>query len=284
MLADQWIARQLQPAQVEGMFDVPGGGGQERVGHWVVEDVVAIAAPAGREAGIEVGLDRLGHAHDDRRPAQPVDAALEPRQIDPFGRVEGDHLPPGVHAGVGSAGRGQGDLVPEDPAQRVGQRAADGGHVATGGEAVESRPVISDQQPKSETLARLELCHQGLTLCVRLGRRPRYLPSEASRSRSKRSGERRRKRGIRCVRLGRRTATRLYALPSEASRSRSKRSGERRRRNGGQIRCVRLGRRTATRLYALPSEASRSRSKRSGERRRRQSYTSSMRAIGALSP
>ena len=176
VLADERIAGQPEGPQVERRLDVPGRRREERVGSGLVQDRVAVAAPDGREAGVEVGLGDLRRTHRDRGPAQRVDAALQPGQVQAVGRrVEGDDLAPGVHAGVGAAGRGEHDLVAEDAGDGAAERAGHRRHVAVQGEPVERRPVVGDEQPHPhgrsiEQVMRPLSAHapRGLIPCVRL--------------------------------------------------------------------------------------------------------------------
>ena len=65
------------------------------------------------------------------------------------GQVDVDHLPPGVHAGVGPAGTGDDRRFGHAgrPPERLAQRAGDGRDLGLGGEAPEGRTVVGDQEP-----------------------------------------------------------------------------------------------------------------------------------------
>ena len=78
VLAVERVAGQPHGPQVERRGDVPGRGGQERVGHRPVEHGVAVAPAGGRPAGVEAGRghDR-GRAHDDGRAQGLVDRPLQ---------------------------------------------------------------------------------------------------------------------------------------------------------------------------------------------------------------
>ena len=56
VLTDERIDTKAQGVEIEVTIDVPGRAGQERVGHGTRGDRVAVAAPLGREAGVEVAI------------------------------------------------------------------------------------------------------------------------------------------------------------------------------------------------------------------------------------
>ena len=60
-----------------------------------------------------------------------------------------DHLAPGVHAGVGAAGAGDGRRLAQAgrPLDRLAQCAGDRRDLGLGGEAPEGRTVVGDQEP-----------------------------------------------------------------------------------------------------------------------------------------
>ena len=148
VLTDERIAGQPEGPQVERRFDVPRRRREEGIGSGLVQDRVAVAAPerprSGRRSRARPPPPRAPRS----RAAEPVDAALQPGQVQPVGRrVEGDDLAPRVHAGVRAAGRGEHDLVAEDAGDGAAERAGDRRHVAVQGEAVERRPVVGDDEP-----------------------------------------------------------------------------------------------------------------------------------------
>ena len=87
MLADQRVVAQAQQVQVERLVDVPGGAGQERVGHRPVDHRVAVGAAGGRPPGVEVLGRSAGLPHHDGGAAQPVDRPLEGQRVEPLGRA-----------------------------------------------------------------------------------------------------------------------------------------------------------------------------------------------------
>ena len=118
VLADEWVAGQLEPLEGQGRGHMPARRSKERIGRLAVEHGVAVVAPPGREAGAESGRVNLGALDGDRRPAQPVDAADEAGEIEPVGRhVERHDLAAGVDAGVGPPGCGEPRRGGEAPAQ-----------------------------------------------------------------------------------------------------------------------------------------------------------------------
>ena len=82
VLADERIAGQAQPGQVERRRDVPGRGGQERIGHGSIQHGVAVAPVRRRVPGVEVIGRDLEGAHDDRGGAHPVHRPLQRRQVE----------------------------------------------------------------------------------------------------------------------------------------------------------------------------------------------------------
>ena len=60
-----------------------------------------------------------------------------------------DHLPPGMHAGVGPAGAGDERCLLQSgrASERQAQRAGDGRDLGLGGKAPEGGTVVGDQEP-----------------------------------------------------------------------------------------------------------------------------------------
>ena len=116
VLAVERVAGQPHGRQVEGSLDVPGRGGREGVGHRPVEHRVAVAAAGGRRGGRR---SRAGPRSAERTTIAGRSALLTARamadQVDVGAGVEGHHLAPGVHAGVGAPGAGQLDGVAQVP-------------------------------------------------------------------------------------------------------------------------------------------------------------------------
>jgi hypothetical protein len=132
---------------VERCGHVPRTGGDQRARVGRVPHVVAVLPPPCREAGVELFAHRFGAAHGDRRRAQLVDPAGEVGEVGAVRQLDGDDLPPGVHAGIGAPRAGEYDGRPDDGRDRLGQRAGDGGDAGVAGKAVKPGAVIGDDQP-----------------------------------------------------------------------------------------------------------------------------------------
>ncbi len=147
VLADEGIAAQPQRGQVERLLDEPGAVGHERVGHRPVEDRVAVGAGHRREAGVEgVGHDRR-RSDGDVGLEHLVERTLEGGRVGARRRrVEADDVAPRVHALVGAARDRELDGVAQHAPDGVGQRAADRADADVGGEPVERRAVVRDEQ------------------------------------------------------------------------------------------------------------------------------------------
>ena len=101
---------------------------------------------------MEVGLGGDGHvAHGDRGSAQGVDRPLQHVEFQ-AGRIgiEGDHLPPRMHASIGATGNAQRDGVAEHALDRLTQSGAHGDDALVLGEAVEGGTVVRDGHTNSD--------------------------------------------------------------------------------------------------------------------------------------
>jgi hypothetical protein len=153
VLADQRIARQLHRPQVERAADVPCGPCQLRHLRRALEHVVAVVAPLGTEAGVEVGgVGPADVADGDLGAAQPVEPAPKTLEVGVVGKVEAHHLTPGVDACVGPASADRLDGMSHhgfDGGAQVAHHGADGFGTRTRrlGEPVEPRAVIRNGQP-----------------------------------------------------------------------------------------------------------------------------------------
>ncbi len=150
MTAEQDVGGGAHGDEVEGIADVPGNAGEQRVGRGRVPDQVAVGPCGGRAAGVEVVADLFGPAHDDGRGQLAVEGAGEADAVVGHGReVDVDHLAPRVHPGVGAAGAGerrrffQASRALEGQAQRAGHRR----DLGLDGEAVEGSTVVGDKEP-----------------------------------------------------------------------------------------------------------------------------------------
>ena len=137
------------------------GSGTSRVQHRV-----AVAAPDGREAGVEV---RLGPPRPSARRwrARPgrSGCAGAAREVEAVGgHVEADHLTPGVHAGVGAAGTRSARPAARSTVSRWRRKVPP--TVATSAFSAKPwkpDPVVGDEQPHSlhRGALRLEQRHPG---------------------------------------------------------------------------------------------------------------------------
>ena len=150
MTAEQHVGGGAHGDEVEGVTDVPGDAGEERVGRRRVPHQVAVGPCGGRAAGVEVVADLLGPAHHDGGGQLAVEGAGEADAVVGDGReVDVDHLAPRVHPGVGAAGAGerrrsaQAGRALEGQAQRAGHRR----DLGLDGEAAEGGTVIRDEEP-----------------------------------------------------------------------------------------------------------------------------------------
>ena len=134
----------------KGSLTCQASRGQERVGLGGVPDQVAVGAAGGGAAGVEVGADRLGTAHHHLGSELAVDGPGQARPVVGDGRqVDVDHLPTGVHAGVGAPGTDDRRRLaqPGGALERLAQHAGDGRDLGLDGEAPEGRTVVGDQEP-----------------------------------------------------------------------------------------------------------------------------------------
>ncbi len=158
VLAEQDIACHLHGAEVEASPQVPRRSGIERVGPLRAQQVVAVNPRERGASGIEAFRCPCCFAHDDRRGEHLVDGPLKARQVGARVDVEGHHLAPSVHAGVGAAGACECDRVAQDPLEG---RAEGAGYRIGAGlkcEPVVRRTEVGDEQP--EAAPRL-YCFQG---------------------------------------------------------------------------------------------------------------------------
>ena len=110
MFADERIATEPHPGQVERRRDVPRRGGEERIGHGSIEHGVAVPPVQGRVPRVEVIGRDLEGAHHDLRGTHGVHRSLQRAQIERNDvSVERDDLAPSVHARVGATGTGHRD-------------------------------------------------------------------------------------------------------------------------------------------------------------------------------
>jgi hypothetical protein len=133
---------------VERLGDVPCQAREERLGNRGVPDQIAVAARGRRASSVEVVVDRIGRAYDDRRRELPVHRTREvPLEVG--GEVDVDDLPGRVHPRVGPArahdGRWHGEAG--RPSDGACQRACDRGEASLVGEAPEPAAVVGEQEP-----------------------------------------------------------------------------------------------------------------------------------------
>ena len=148
--AQHHVAGRSHGPQVQLVPDVPGDGGQQRIGPRPVPDQVAVGPVGGRAPGVEVGLDRGGGPDDDRGGQLAVERPGQPGAVEGDGRqVDVNDLAPGVDAGVGAPGASQRRWFDQagGPAQGLPQRAGHGGHLRLVGETPEGGTVVGDQEP-----------------------------------------------------------------------------------------------------------------------------------------
>ena len=146
MLTDDVLGGGVHRVDVERRGNVPRTGGDQRIRVRRVPDVVAVVPPLRREASVEVVGDELDAAHGDRRRAQLVEPAGEVVEIGPVGQLDGDHLAPGVDAGVGPPSTGERHRLADDRGDRLGQRSGNGADALVDGEPVKPGAVVGDNQ------------------------------------------------------------------------------------------------------------------------------------------
>ena len=180
VLADDRIAGEREDAPVEWIGNMPCRSGKEGVGHGAVEHRVAIASGASRTAGVEAHRRDVGDAHDDLGPTPRVHGPPNLVEVEVSRgrrRVEMHDLAPGMHAGIGTTGAGEGDRMPQHQLERTGQGAPHGGDPVLDCEPVELTPVVGDDQADTKkwgcSRRLFEERHITRTRCAPSGRCPR---------------------------------------------------------------------------------------------------------------
>ena len=180
VLADDQRRAAFEPGGIQRVRPPKRPAELERVSHRCGMDPVAVGARAGVAPGVEAvrGLGRRDHRDLARQ--QRVDARREPRRQRRF-ELEARHLPPGVDAGVGSAGDGEPRRLPQDPLERRLELGLNGSLAGLRGPAGERRAVVGDGQPVAAQLAsRHPRARPETTPGERCARRARGRPSRSS--------------------------------------------------------------------------------------------------------
>jgi hypothetical protein len=148
VLAQHGVCGGAHRTDVEVIFEMPDESGNQRIGLVCDKDQVAIGASRGGPPGIEPVRGRLDAPDDDGRSELPVHGPLQSERIGPGGEVGVYDLSEGVHPRIGATGADEINRVPAVVRDGSTELTCDGALTGLVGEAVESGPVVGEDDPE----------------------------------------------------------------------------------------------------------------------------------------